>query len=375
MRRRSNLRKILLVFENHYIKQTTKKFHLFRQTRYKWRSPLKTLHGSKGAALLQLNRRMSYLVLNLFPSETIGDYWRKADGKPFGFDNLRVILAFSVILWHTILVCYGRASKSWFWTGPLRPLAYFIIPSFFALSGFLVAGSLLRNDLLSFASLRFLRIYPALAFEVLLSAFLIGPLLTQYSMHEYFSDTLLFKYMLNVFGWIHYDLPGLFLDNPGGRAVNLQLWTVPFELECYLLLVLLALVGLHRKPLRFFWIAVAFTAAMMLRSGITGNLPAIDGRPPGKMIVFSFIFGVALFLLKDQIRINFWTFLAALAIYTTLIYNEYGILCVASLRRLCDRLYRDTESAPAFGRCPCRLFLRNLPVRVSTPTGHLLSAS
>jgi peptidoglycan/LPS O-acetylase OafA/YrhL len=98
--------------------------------------------------------------------------------RPSGFDYLRLILAISVIAVHSVMLCSGQFP---FWTGPLRPLVCFILPSFFALSGFLVTGSFERNTIPAFFTLRALRIFPALAVEVLISALIIGPLLTTVS--------------------------------------------------------------------------------------------------------------------------------------------------------------------------------------------------
>jgi len=122
---------------------------------------------------------------------------------------------------------------------------------FFALSGFLVAGSLERSKTtLTFIGLRLIRIYPALAVEVALSAFLIGMAVTAFPLVTYFQDPLFLKYLLNVIGDIHYNLPGVFENNPVPKIVNAQLWTVPVELMCYVALTVLVLLGgVQRKIL------------------------------------------------------------------------------------------------------------------------------
>jgi hypothetical protein len=35
----------------------------------------------------------------------------------------------------------------------------------------------------------------------------------------------------------HFNLPGVLVGNPLPRTVNLSLWTVAYELECYLVLI------------------------------------------------------------------------------------------------------------------------------------------
>ena len=85
---------------------------------------------------------------------SLDDQLKLTQGRPSGFDYLRIILSVSVVAWHTILVLHGQPAERPYWTGLTRPFPFFILPSFFALSGFLVAGSLDRNDLPAFLTLR-----------------------------------------------------------------------------------------------------------------------------------------------------------------------------------------------------------------------------
>ena len=43
------------------------------------------------------------------------------------------------------------------------------------------------------------------------------------------------------------NLPGVFADNPHPSIVNGQLWTVPWELRCYMLLAAIAFFGVFRN--------------------------------------------------------------------------------------------------------------------------------
>lgn len=168
---------------------------------------------------------------------------RATNGRPSGFDYLRLGLAISVVLDHSVVMTYASGDTD-LYASPLRPFLRAVVPMFFALSGFLVAGSLERSKtLLTFLGLRVIRIYPALAAEVLLSAFLIGSAVTTLPFADYFRDPLFLSYLLNVFGDIHYFLPGVFANNPRPDVVNMQLWTVPFELLCYVTLTALVVAG------------------------------------------------------------------------------------------------------------------------------------
>ncbi|MET3911287.1 peptidoglycan/LPS O-acetylase OafA/YrhL [Bradyrhizobium sp. S3.3.6] len=240
----------------------------------------------------------------------INDKWEAAKGRPAGFDFLRITLAIAVILWHSVAVSYGPAAEQWFYGGPLKPLVWFVIPAFFALSGFLVAGSLERNDLPSFVTLRVIRIFPALTAEVLISAILIGPIFTDLALAQYFTDPDFFRYFLNMIGYIHFHLPGVFSELPVPNVVNSQLWTVPHELECYLAISAAALIGLTKRH-RLFLLAVLFViAALTLRDVLSGK-PGSPAAPPGRMLVLAFLCGVALFLNRIRIASSHWLFLVS----------------------------------------------------------------
>ncbi|WP_049802946.1 acyltransferase family protein [Bradyrhizobium japonicum] len=231
---------------------------------------------------------------------SVGDKWEAAKGRPAGFDLLRILLSVAVILWHSVAVCYGLPAEQWFYGGPLKPVVWVIVPAFFALSGFLVAGSLERNSLPAFVTLRVIRIFPALTAEVLISAVLIGPLFTDLALSQYFTDTDFFRYFLNTIGDIHFYLPGVFSDLPVPNMVNSQLWTVPHELECYVVISVAALIGLTKRH-RLFLFAVLFVVIAMALRDIVGAKPASPAAPPGRMLVLAFLCGVALFLNRTRI--------------------------------------------------------------------------
>jgi peptidoglycan/LPS O-acetylase OafA/YrhL len=180
-------------------------------------------------------------------------------GATRGFDYLRLFLALGVLAWHSIYVSGNAAvihAVLTSWCGPIKAL---LLPMFFSLSGFLVAGSIERaRTLEGFATLRALRIVPALAVEVLLSALILGAALTTLPLHSYFASPILRLYFLNMVGDIHFLLPGVFTHNPVRNTVNLSLWTVPYELQCYAALMFLAACGLFRKRGQFALVTMIF---------------------------------------------------------------------------------------------------------------------
>jgi peptidoglycan/LPS O-acetylase OafA/YrhL len=254
---------------------------------------------------------------------TLSERLDQASGRPAGFDYVRLILACSVLVWHSIVTSYGNAAQDEVQVGPWRPLVSLILPMFFALSGFLVAGSLERSrSLIGFLGLRVIRIYPALTAEVLLSALILGPLQTTLPLPDYFTDATFFRYLVNVTGHISYELPGVFLDNPNPQRVNGQLWTVPFELLCYIALAGLAALGLSRRPAAFtVGIAALWVAALgyfIARHGWGEDRPPTG--LPGLMLIVTFLFGIALYLWRDRMAWNAPLGVACAAIGVTLLW-------------------------------------------------------
>jgi peptidoglycan/LPS O-acetylase OafA/YrhL len=225
-------------------------------------------------------------------------------GRATGFDYLRLGLAVSVVWWHTAVTCYGGVGQDKIYNGQYRPIVALILPMFFSLSGFLVAGSLVRNpEVAKFLGLRALRILPALAVETLISAFLIGPLLTTFGLHEYFVNPEFRSYLLNIIGDIHYHLPGLFLSNPASGIVNGQLWTVPFELRCYFLLAILALVGVANRPKMLFWCSILLQCFLLFRKleVLNWHWQFNHGPLPGNSLVMMFLAAVLIFTFRSRV--------------------------------------------------------------------------
>lgn len=240
------------------------------------------------------------------PAASFDSAFKAADGRPSGFDYLRIILALAVYGVHVVGTTYGTQVVAGVWETGIGPVVRAIMPMFFALSGFLVAGSMLRcATIVKFMGLRVLRIYPALAVEVLLSALLIGPLMTTYPLAAYFSDPVFWRYMVNITGHISFFLPGVFADNPVPHYVNRQLWTVPWELCCYVALGALMMIGAAKRrillPLGVVACLAYFAVPMLVRRGVVyENADVLQGQ----LLVVAFLIGVTLYLYRERMPSN-----------------------------------------------------------------------
>jgi peptidoglycan/LPS O-acetylase OafA/YrhL len=219
-------------------------------------------------------------------------------------------LATSIILWHGISISYGQTAELAYWRSPLGVAYHFVLPMFFALSGFLVCGSLDRcPTLVSFFALRILRIVPALAMEVLLSALLLGPALTVLPLGAYVAAPALHAYVLNMVGDIHYLLPGMFAFNPVPNTVNAQLWTMPYELMCYLAIGGLALSGLLKRRFAFLLFMLLTQALWAWHAWRLGETHSSNGAS-GEVLVVAFLAGLLIYLYRDRIVLRKGVFAA-----------------------------------------------------------------
>ena len=236
----------------------------------------------------------------------ISDYLALADQRPAGFDYMRLLLALFVMFSHAAHISLGKDFNEMLWREPLtRAILSAALPMFFTLSGFLVAASMQRSrTVVKFMGLRFIRIYPALAVDILFTALILGPLVTTLPMDQYFTDPLFFSYLKNIIGHdIVFLLPGVFED-ANSHYVNLQLWTIPFELACYIILGALMVCSFRGRfravmllgSLAYFAIALAMTG---LASGWT--FADWDGAVGGRMLVVSFLLGVNIYLWREEI--------------------------------------------------------------------------
>jgi len=187
------------------------------------------------------------------------------------FDILRLLAAWLVLFSHCFPLT-GRPQH--------EPLARLGIDTFggvgvaifFVLSGYLVTVSLERHhNLLAFLRKRLLRIYPGLVVVCLLCALVLGPLLTTLPQAAYWRHGGTWIYLHTADAWdIEFALPAVFADNPYPSVVNGSLWSLPYEITCYLVLALLSLMP---GPMRF---KVALIAA--------GLVVMMTVRPPEAQI-------------------------------------------------------------------------------------------
>ncbi len=230
-----------------------------------------------------------------------------------GFDAMRIGLALCILLFHAVQNSYAERYVDYV-PEFAYPLILALLPMFFCLSGFLVTGSALRTRSVPlFLSYRGLRIFPALAVEVTLSAILLGPWLTTLPLHEYFRDRQFFEYFGNILSIIRYTLPGVFADNPVPHIVNICLWTLRPEFYCYVVMAGLMLTSVVYRPRLYTGVFLAASAVLAVSNATTGFGDATSTFP-WHVIIYYFFIGIAFYHWRERIPLHFSLFLVAAAL-------------------------------------------------------------
>ncbi len=238
---------------------------------------------------------------------SLGDQLRIYQGFGPGFNFVRIFLAYGVLVWHTVSIAENGADRV-LQTG-LWPFVFAVLPMFFALSGFLVVGSALRLPIKEYILNRVFRIVPALGVDIAISALIIGPVFTTAALSVYFTDKAFWSYFLNIVGKIHYTLPGVFEQNPYAGVVNGSLWTVPFEIACYVVMSTMIVLGIVRSWKWTLSVAIGLAATgitlqllgLRLGGGLLDKGISFAFLSNGAPLVPSFLFGAALYLMKERV--------------------------------------------------------------------------
>lgn len=189
------------------------------------------------------------------------------------FDTLRLIAAWLVLFSHAYPIAGMSTPDPFARLVGLETLGGIGVIIFFALSGYLVTQSLQRSrSLLDFAWRRIIRIYPALIAVCVLSVAVLGPSLTSQPIAEYIHSEVTWTYLVTALAFdVHYALPGVFTTHPLPHAVNGSLWSLPYEIKCYLALMLVGSVF----PERLRWRPLLILAMLCF------VLLQHPGHPPG----------------------------------------------------------------------------------------------
>ncbi|MHB2206743.1 acyltransferase family protein [Methylobacterium sp. CM6257] len=221
-----------------------------------------------------------------------------------GFTGLRLALALAVVVSHAFSVATGAAGDE-----PLARITGYTlgehaVNGFFAVSGFLVTMSCDRRGIRDYALARTLRILPGLVAATLLVSLVLGAAMTRLPLAEYFRDPALWSFIRGTLTTFKSNaaLPGVFDANPY-RAPLGTVWTLKYEVLCYLGILVAALCGLLRRR----WPALLIVAGLALALSIAGGLRGPElpkGIETALRLPLIFAAGACLYLWRDRLRVS-----------------------------------------------------------------------
>jgi len=212
------------------------------------------------------------------------------------FDIIRLVAALQVAILH--LKRHMGVETQYEWVFEI--LGYFPgVPIFFTVSGFLIAASWTRcPDIKKYSLNRFLRIYPGLyvcfirTFEVLIYVGLINQ-------DNIFSKQAMIWYFLSLFTIYPNITPPMLKQLQAGDP-NGSLWTIPVELQFYILLpILLILAAKYNKAWLFFTIWLGSCLLYICKPDLIEAFP--------NSVYWKLIIGSVLF--------HFWNFCVGVILY------------------------------------------------------------
>lgn len=263
------------------------------------------------------------------------------NGKNNSFGLIRLVLATAVIVSHAWpLGGYGSEPTHYLFQNQAH-VGTIAVFGFMAISGYVVTKSAAATDLLQFAWRRLLRMFPAFWVALIVTAFVLGPIvfaIANGGLAGYFTlaDGGPFTYVLRNFDLSIYQwgITGVFEDLPK-TSVNGSLWTLAYEWGCYVLIGGLAFVGVLRKArfviplvaLFFFLLQLGHTFAPEL----VENIPFV-GHKDRVSLTLMFLWGATIAVYSRKIKLtNTAGIVALLVLAASLLIGGFHLIGLPAL--------------------------------------------
>jgi len=247
--------------------------------------------------------------------KTLGTY---ISGRDNNFNLIRLLAAALVLITHSFTLRGFAAIEIPILKVDSGGLA---VAVFFITSGFLISMSYMnRQSTISYLEARALRIYPGLIVSVLFCTFIIGPIFSTLPVTRYLLTPAVYKFLvinslliLDIVQ-LRYVLPQVFTNNPFAPTVNGSLWSLPYEMWMYILLLVLGSVKIlsHRKWFNIFF--VGFMLQFILGQTYFPNLGIVKALALYEYLTACFLSGVFFYVNKDHTPLHVFVLLFAWAL-------------------------------------------------------------
>lgn len=248
------------------------------------------------------------------------------------FGVIRLAMALAVLISHSYFFVSGTSQIEPLVAITGHSLGEHAVQVFFLLSGILVTQSLIKSGcVIDFAAARLLRIFPALVVCVLVSALVLGPLVSEAGPAGYFGNPLWAAYIVKTLLLVSgaAPLPSTFQDLPAAGLVNMSLWTLKYEVLCYSVLGTAGAMGVFAPRYR--------TMAILTAAAVVGFVFLKQPKGAGdysnlenlRYFTLYFTTGVLACLVKEQLAVTALGAAAAGAVYAALMGTMFAELACA----------------------------------------------
>lgn len=243
-------------------------------------------------------------------------------GHGNAFNTIRLLAAIAVLFSHAYELT-GLPEPLETLTGQAT-IGQLSVAAFFVISGFLISASFDRSTFASFVGKRARRILPGLSVAVALTVFVLGPIASSFDPGEYFQHRGTWTYLGQAaFLPLNQTLPGVFTNSPS-TAVNGSLWSLRFEVACYLALCVL----MYIRPLRLPLLLVIWLTSFYFAGPFTARPPAGTTGAEYYLVLFASLFrffgaGMLFYNLAQWIPINSAAMMTGFAICVCAAFTPY----------------------------------------------------
>jgi peptidoglycan/LPS O-acetylase OafA/YrhL len=231
--------------------------------------------------------------------------------KANNFNLLRLVLASTVILAHSFPLVDGDnhrelAIRLWHGSQTFGGLAVY---GFFIISGYLIAQSWSREPRLwPYLVKRIRRIYPGFLVASLVSCIVVASLGTN---PDYWREFRILPFLAGMFTLQLPAVPDPFLGLPH-EDVNGSMWTISYEMTCYLAVAALGLTSLLKRRYVVLGLALGAVALNVVQArGFEFPHSIFDSWLSHMMLAAHFFAGTTFYLFRDRIRFTRWGMIVA----------------------------------------------------------------
>ena len=229
---------------------------------------------------------------------------------------IRILLAIMVLYGHSFVLLKKSMENTEFFVKyfSITYSGSIAVSLFFFISGMLVTKSYItKNSPQSFIISRAFRILPALLISAILLAIFIGPLLTKFSLTEYFLDKEWYRFIYkNILMSTRAFLPGVYDNLPFGANVAISWWTIRYEVAFYIFILCFGMLGILQNKYLASLICTLIIILVITDSKFI--MSALGKAQYQYYLAFYFSVGVLFNIWGQYIKINVKTLCAVMII-------------------------------------------------------------